>query len=239
MMKNKDNKFADTILLTGAGFTHNFGGFLSEIMWAHIFNHPLIQKCQNVKNLMIHNYDYESIYHIILSQQFWGKYSEGDREAIKKSVFEAYRQLDDTILNWSPTAYPVNLYGINKLIERFAGNPIEKKMSCFFTLNQDLFIERHFNTLGKPLTIPGVPIKPHPGDSTGRQSPLKKEDFITLPTGEKLEESKASSLSYQTFNYIKLHGSYNWKSSRGLDMLVIGQDKENQISNEPLLSWYF
>jgi hypothetical protein len=32
---------SENILLTGAGFTKNFGGLLASEMWAEIFNHEI------------------------------------------------------------------------------------------------------------------------------------------------------------------------------------------------------
>jgi hypothetical protein len=46
-------------------------------------------------------------------------------------------------------------------------------------------------------------------------------------------------LNASNFHYIKLHGSYGWKRSNLSDCLVIGYNKENQIVDEPLLSYYF
>ena len=40
-------------------------------------------------------------------------------------------------------------------------------------------------------------------------------------------------------HYIKLHGSFNWMSSDGKRIMVIGHKKESQIANEPLLKHYF
>ena len=34
----------EPVLLTGAGFTRNFGGFLANQMWDKIFNHEQVQK---------------------------------------------------------------------------------------------------------------------------------------------------------------------------------------------------
>ena len=62
--------------------------------------------------------------------------------------------------------------------------------------------------------------------------------FITLPK-DKVEEKVNQGLSsHNGIHYIKLHGSYGWKSSDGLDQLVIGTNKESLIQREPLLSYY-
>lgn len=41
------------------------------------------------------------------------------------------------------------------------------------------------------------------------------------------------------FHYVKLHGSLNWRSSDGRDVMVIGRNKLKRIRNEPLLDYYF
>ena len=41
-MKLMENN--ECIVLTGAGFTKNFGGYLGIEIWTKILNHPLIQK---------------------------------------------------------------------------------------------------------------------------------------------------------------------------------------------------
>ena len=55
------------ILLTGAGFTHNFGGFLGREMWAKIFNNPLIQTRTRIRELLLEDFDFESVYSRISS----------------------------------------------------------------------------------------------------------------------------------------------------------------------------
>ncbi len=232
-----------TILLTGAGFTHNFGGLLAEGMWAIIFNHPEVQKQAYVRKLMIEDFDYESIYHKVLKanriEGIFGKEdtSAEDKVAIRAAVFEAYRHLDNRIL--SPSSPCPNIYKVNELIERFASDRSEK--SFFFTLNQDLFIERWFDPSAKckPFSYPGINgMIPSRASGIKKRSPLERKDFIRLPNEKDIVEAKSVFASSKDFYYIKLHGSYGWNSSDGSDTLVIGQDKADSIAKEPLLSWY-
>jgi len=44
-----DIKTKGLILLTGAGFTKNFGGFLGSQMWDQIINDPEIQDNDNLR----------------------------------------------------------------------------------------------------------------------------------------------------------------------------------------------
>lgn len=233
---------AKTILLTGAGFTHNFGGPLADGMWAIVFNHSKVQKQTRVKNLMLQDFDYESIYHKILKAESIEEFfsdedtSADDKNAIRTAVFEAYKHLDNKLLNISSPC--PNISKVNELIERFTSKRSEK--SFFFTLNQDLFIERHFRPSAncKPFSYPGIKMIPDRASSLKRKSPLEQNDFIRLPDENAIETAKLAFTSSTDFHYIKLHGSYGWTSSDGSDMLVIGQDKVHRINNEPLLSWY-
>jgi hypothetical protein len=69
--------------------------------------------------------------------------------------------------------------------------------------------------------------------------PLEKQDFITLPTEEELIRKREERYSPRIIYYIKLHGSYGWRSSDGVNRFIIGKDKEVELSREPLLSYYF
>jgi len=52
-------KSNNLILLTGAGFTKNFGGFLADDMWDMILGHPLIQKNEKLKRLVLSNSNFD------------------------------------------------------------------------------------------------------------------------------------------------------------------------------------
>jgi hypothetical protein len=228
-------EFAKKILLTGAGFTKNFGGFLAREMWSKIFNHPKIQSRQHLRKLLMEDYDYESVYSKVLG----GDYTDDEKNAIDTAIFETYEALDKIAQEWtfrSDAPYPVNIYGVNKFIERFAGE--RDQMGFFFTINQDLFIERRFSSTKTMLVHPGVRKIPDAHKIISRL-PLEREDFIQLPTNKEMESNRVNPLSTTTLHYVKLHGSFGWKSSDGANRLVIGRDKEKQITEEPLLTWYF
>jgi hypothetical protein len=224
----------ENVLFTGAGFTKNFGGFLAKEMWSKIFNNPSVQSYSRVKKLLINDFDYESIYHRILN----GNYSEDEKNVISDTILEAYRSLDNICREWlfrNDAPNPVNIYGVNKLIERFSGGA--NKKGFFFTLNQDLFVERHFSSSNSGLILPGIKKIPD-AHKTIIKLEIENQDFIKLPTDSELNGSTNNFYS-ATIHYVKLHGSYGWISSSGLNRYVIGKDKEDQIEAEPLLSWYF
>lgn len=226
------------VLLTGAGFTCNFGGFLAKQMWALIFNCKEVQANGVLKNILKDDFNYESVFQKVLCRE----YTSELKEAMKASVNNAYGHLDEVIRGYRglPTSsYPIHIHGVSKLLNRFAGEGSER--GYFFTLNQDLFIERW--CIGdEPLQVPGF--RSHlPGLSSNRSRPLTQEDIVSVPTADTLSgfitKDAASVSSSGRFHYVKLHGSMNWRTSDGSNAMVIGGDKLEQISKEPILKWYF
>jgi len=212
------------ILLTGAGFTHNFGGFLAREMWSKIFNNPLVQSNPEIRDLLLKDFDFESVYFSVLSG---ARYAEPAKTALKQAVEAAYKDLDETVKNWhfrteNPTALDTHKFG--ELLSFLSERGSHK--GWFFTLNQDLYMERHKSYRS-------------PGASFGQPFVDRDEGggvkLITLPNEDEMEKAKAS---LNNAGYIKLHGSYGWVSSRGGNQMVIGKNKVDDINQEPLLKWY-
>lgn len=225
-------KSGPVFILTGAGFSKNFGGPLGSEMWAEIFNNPRIQADVDLREVLAENYDYESAYSQILESGL----PEEKKQVMREVMLEAYKQLDDILKEWifnDSGAYPVNRYLLADLIGRvYAAAPHPTK-AFMFTLNQDLFMERHWNW-----GSPGVPrIGRFQNDF--RSQSFSDNDFVQLP-GDDAETHLLKGLEDNAgIHYIKLHGSYGWKSSDGANQLVVGTSKEALIQKEPLLCTYF
>jgi hypothetical protein len=209
--------------LTGAGFTHNFGGYLARDMWALIFNNPLIDDSPSLKNALREDFNYERVYTSVLNENI---FSQEDRNILTKVVREAYGRLDESIRTFSRET-PIN--DAREIIKDFSMS--RGGSGLFFTLNQDLFVERF---LGGGMLHPGLADNKiwtllrerEYDDSCTVFVPIDKNDIKQLSTAD-------------DFLYIKLHGSFNWKKADGSDVLVIGRYKMGEIENEPLLDWYF
>lgn len=225
-VRNPENK----ALLTGAGFTKNFGGFLAEEMGDRIFESQYLRKYPSVRRILHKRSNYEDFYEEVLN----GDYKDYEKEAAKKAVLEAYEKLDEVIRNFVyRTNDQVNMYKVNYLFDRFAGGT--DQVGFCFTLNQDLFVERHFWGNKAHLELPCI----HPVPRHKRL--LEPQDYVTLPTEQALNNKINNiihPLNTSNFYYIKLHGSFNWKSSDESQRMVIGPGKEEQIGREPLLKWY-
>ncbi len=143
------------ILLTGAGFTKNFNGFLGKEMWSKIFNSSAIQSTPNIANLLRENFDYEDVYSRVLRGN---GFSDSEKQTMQQVVEAVYKKLDDATRNWifnndNPTAF--NIYGLNGDLMNLFQPANGQKRGFHFTLNQDLFMEREYR-----YRSPGAPFFP-------------------------------------------------------------------------------
>jgi len=228
--------FKKTILLTGAGFSKNFGGYLGREMWAKIFNNPELEKLPtSIKDKLRKNFDFESVYAEVLK--------DPDLEDIEKKNFEnvviaSYDDMDKMLGQYTQTGddpYQINFHEVSKLLGLFAGTGGNGDIGVHFTLNQDLFMEKklHRTALGLVTAKYGEYME---AAHTGRiDSKLKVilPDKIFIDEFEQKHMSSAGDLFY-----IKLHGSSGWLSADGSNKMILGNNKLIDIMKEPLLEWY-
>jgi hypothetical protein len=232
------------VLLTGAGFTKDLGGYLAQEMWAQIFNSPTIARYPRLIHILKHdvNFDYESVYDKVVYGQ---ETEEVELEAFSDALYSAYQVLDDRLRGLEGNQSPGSGVDLDKLcafLQLFGGTGNVR--GFFFTLNQDLFIERwlagkelHFS--GKlQLWIPGI--DNHVSGKNG--APLEKGDFLTLPPESAMarhrKRNEENISIYGRFQYLKLHGSWNWRTSDGKSAMAIGHAKSVLLEREPLLKWH-
>jgi len=226
---------AQHIIFTGAGFTKNFGGFLAMEMWTQIFNHPEVQKQPRLRELLLNDFDYESIYYQVLAVSN-DAFESVEKKAIHEAVRGAYGSIDEIISKCGLGPYgpqSANIGKVNDLLKCCAGN----NTGFFFTINQDLFIERYCDIPHKKAIYPFF--KENWILCPGKGEALPDDQWVTLPGKDEIDTKKAKSFASKYLYYLKLHGSYGWKSSDGTEKMVIGRNKEQQITHEPLLKRYF
>jgi hypothetical protein len=222
------------VLLTGAGFTHNFGAPLASGISSILLAHPAIRESTRVRTALLNDPHFEDIYHEVMTED---AYRPEEKDAIAAAVRSAYDYIDETVraYTFTPDApYPVNIYGVQRFIDRFSGN--SQRPGFFFTLNQDLFLERHYYN-GTIPTMPGIS-GTRGFSSLFAHAKLNQGDSFTLPGPRELEHAKTQP-DRPSFFYVKTHGSSNWLSSDGQQRMVIGHSKKEQIQREPMLAWYF
>ncbi|MDD5110402.1 MAG: SIR2 family protein [Patescibacteria group bacterium] len=223
-------QFKDVILLAGAGFTKDYGGFLGDEMWGLIFNHPSIQKNELLHKLFLGGqlFDFEDIYSEVNEST---SFNIEQKNGIKEATFAAYSLLDKILIE---RIRSTKVDGLVELIRIFKGDP--GKPGVFFTLNQDLFVERQIAyRLEGGLQTLGVN---HLAGVSGGRKLLDMSDFLTLPNSDKVKNIDIS--NYDGLLYVKLHGSWGWNSAVSSNRaMAIGYDKSRQIIEEPLLNFYY
>lgn len=220
------------LLLTGAGFTKNFGGFLATEMFALV--QTSVRQSPMLLRMLKDSLDYEEVYGRVVIEERDGGHEE--RAALVASIENAYRRLDAAVrrMVWSSTG--ISAFHLRQFIGRFAG-PNSHNPGYFFTLNQDLFIERHFGIAAGDvlLSLYGQPKAP-PNLHHNVARELGSDDQVLLE-GDTTHYRAAQEKSGSSFNYVKLHGSLNWRSPRIGNAMVIGHAKEGVIAREPLLAY--
>jgi hypothetical protein len=223
---------AKNVLLTGAGFTKPFRGYLASEMWALILSQPEICEHPNLRQCLLGNLNFEVVYDLI-SKNESNEYKAEARKAFVIALEKAYKHLHDaTSKDFQPEAYQL----CRVLLSRF-GHVKNDEVGVAFTLNQDLLVERHFSAELCNISIPGVR-----GNTwfRARHSEGFEVEPVKLPSRDEVETIASSfwSTNNQHLAYFKLHGSMGWRSTYGYESMIVGTTKTSAIEREPLLRWY-
>jgi len=226
-------RFSKRVLLTGAGWSRNWGAQLASEIWSSLIGHARIRSNARVRDLLLA----EQAFEIALGKTHVTPFAAGDREDIENAVLDIFVAMDREIAR--PDHDPwINIYKVQQLLFRFFGQRnAGNSVGYLFTLNQDLFFERHLyneHVASAPRgALPGLVTRPGQrwfGTNIGAYDPT----FTMAP----LADPKTQGQLQNQMNVIKLHGSFNWRSDDGANMMVVGTDKTAAIASMPLLSWY-
>jgi hypothetical protein len=224
-------KPAKNVLLAGAGFTRDYGGYLGGEMWARILSQPEVRDSP-LRGILLgdESLNYEALYNSIRDR--------GDSEVLfpklTVAINNVYGQMDREIAE----KY-ISQVSICEFIRCYV--PTNKnERGFFFTLNQDLFVERFFTSYtadgaSSQVEIPGL------HSQTWFRHNIDPLPMVRLRSEQEVKniEREFNKKSVKRLSYMKLHGSYNWSSRDGSAGMVIGTTKDKMIEREPLLKWYF
>lgn len=221
------------ILLTGAGFTANFGGLLAREMWSKILNNKKMEGLPTIKELLRKDFDFESVYADVKRNP---AISGEEKLLFQEIILDSYTSMDQGLRSYTASGrdpYGIYFGNASTFIASFQGSGQE--MGFHFTLNQDLFLERQVQRVPLGFLVPEY--RDYFQSITSQQ--LDPKIAVQLPNEAALENFKTNHLpSVGNFAYVKLHGSHGWQSSKGGDQMVLGNNKLQDIQNEPLLKWY-
>ena len=218
-------------LLTGAGFTKNFGGLLGDQIWSLLYSNPKLQSNDKLRSIFLERDNsgkrkgYEEIYGKVLDPAF--NYSQIEKDIIKLLINEIY-SLQERLIECQSNKWQHITHALGRFIGSF--------VTDFFTLNQDLFIEKELSKLFTNIKHNHVDIK----EPQIPSRPRLYLDTIQLPSSNSVNKIEFD--SNNIVRYFKLHGSINWFDSiTGKNKVIIGggdNDKREQIEKEPLLIEY-
>jgi hypothetical protein len=229
--------------LTGAGFSYPFGGKLASEIWATLFSRPQVQERPRLPNMLIDALVKNRGFEVALEYLHTGhSYTTEDINAMESAVIESFIDMDSDIGDSHRFRDgEMNIHKWQGFLQKFQGplNSSTCNSSFIFTLNQDLLLERHwynFDHNRMQINVPGIP---HPNGLNingrgffGSGLPPYSEQFDIVVPREPTIELKGK------LNYVKLHGSFNWRSEDGTSTLVIGGGKPSQIARLPILRAY-
>lgn len=213
------------ILLTGAGFSYNWGGPLASEVFSQLLADRGIDDPTRDR-LFAAPGGFEQV---LADLQLSTNPDDKKRhDALISSVVGVFNGMNNTFMYTKfefedPPQVP---YSMQSFLSRF---------HALFTLNQDALIDQHYApVVGGPMNwgrlhLPGLKHMPGFTPSGARQDKFammepNPSDF-TMPTTVQ--------------PYVKLHGSVNWvEFSHGQWVLIMGGQKAVSIGRYPLLTWY-
>lgn len=217
------------VLLLGAGFSRNWGGWLASEAFEYLLGCTEVD--EGLKELLWSHKrrgGFESALAQLQEEQTRsGRGAPAERLAkLQNAVRRMFADMDKAFSDVQFEFQNDREYSIVLFLTRF---------DAIFTLNQDLLLERHYLNDNVSLLsakrwngahIPGMrrtaaPASPLDNPHLGQWEP-NPGAFVVSPRHQP---------------YFKLHGSSNWVAS-GLDgLLVLGGNKQSIIDRYPVLKW--
>jgi hypothetical protein len=220
-------------LLTGAGFSANWGGWIASEAFEYLLGCPEIMSDQPLRDLLW-KYQATGGFEDALAELQRG-YSPGfaqhwSKEQLIKFQGCVGRMFDD-----------MNQGFLNRRDLEFSRTEASRMVRSFlmrfdaiFTLNQDVLLE-HFYCTDKVVQrqvrpeIPGM-------ERIAHSEPIHAESLSRATWRPRSPEDFRVSSGSQP--YIKLHGSSNWFANDGSRVMIIGGAKQQEIGHTPILNWY-
>jgi hypothetical protein len=211
------------ILLLGAGFSRNWGGWLASEVFEYLLGHPNIMINNDLKQLLWNNQKggFEEALAELQGKADLNITDRKNLESLELAISDMFSEMNNAFKNipdW-------NLKGENKSIVNFL-----KKFDAIYSLNQDLLLEYHYIE----------------SSDKGRLRHIKIHGAKVANPFTPTHEWALSKLSAEITNNVptnfqpiyKLHGSSNWVDSNGKPLLVLGGKKNEIINKLPILSNY-
>jgi hypothetical protein len=224
-------------LLTGAGFSYNWGGYLASEAFEFLLS--VTEGDDDLRSLLWRDHQAHLAFEDILAKlqrEFKSEWTAQRERDLRNLTSAVQRMFASMTYAFSQTPFESDPTGSNSGVVNFLA-----KFDAIFTLNQDLLLEQRYipcagqDVFPQSLQFPGFVAAYRPGLTRALDSStyghLAERIELYRP-----EETLTPLPRLQP--YIKLHGSIDIKQTEREMMLVIGGDKAASIADQPLLKWY-
>jgi len=219
------------ILLLGAGFSRNWGGWLASEAFEYLLGSPEIAHDEAIKNLLWRHKVRGGFEAALadLQAEYVGRRDQHTKDRLARfqaavsSMFRDMNRAFDKIVDFEPARPPQVGQRVVDFLVRF---------DAIFTLNQDLLLERHYKQCipnGPPRNWSGVSF---PGIEPW--GPVQPFSFLD----QKWRVSQSLDVPKTAQPIFKLHGSSNWIDKGGDELLIIGGNKSHAIQSHNILKRY-
>ena len=214
------------IALLGAGFTRNWGGWLASELAGELCG--LVSDDADLARRLKETRNFEKVLADIRGEAGRGATENQRFQVLQRAVLDAFDGMNRMLAHQH---FVFRTVGPEHWVVRFLA-----EFDAIYTLNQDILLELQY-TPGKvrrpqirewrESVYPGIRLP----DDWLDMMPVGRLDRVLI-VGEPTEVPIDSQPIY------KLHGSVNWRTDDGSNILVIGDGKDKTIRESALLSNY-
>jgi len=214
-----------SILLLGAGFSRNWGGWLAPEVFEYVLGSQYVDEPLRALLLSNGTRDFEVVLDNL--QQHVARTGAPDSrlDNLLRAIDEMFSEMNRGLSGSANYFWSGHL---NRTMGLFLN-----RFDAIFTLNQDTLLEAQYLTahLAEPGNWEGGVI---PGLVLREGDPVSEWPF----RGELTPTTATPAIPSRMQPYIKLHGSSNWRDASG-GLMIIGGSKKVAIEKSPLLVWNF
>jgi hypothetical protein len=223
------------LLLTGAGFSRNWGGWLADEAFEYLLGcaevTPFIrEQLWKSKGLNLGFEDTLRELRDLHANSEDGRYLQELRafETMLEGMFHTMR------IGFSNTAFEPGQGEARIDAEPTPVRDFLCRFDAIFTLNQDTLLEQRYSQSNLR--------QGSSGKWFGFQSPGVADLLVNgqkfASPGLFVPASPPFTVAERYQPYYKLHGSSNWRTSVNSALLILGGNKSTEINKIPLLTWY-
>jgi SIR2-like protein len=220
-------------LLIGAGFSHNWGGWLASEAFEYLLGDPAVVGNREIRELLW-KHQPQGGFEAALDELQRGsavsaKRNEAELRFAIARMFDAmnsaFKSSSLEFGDWIGNQRPVRDFLV--------------RFDAIFSLNQDLLLEHQYRG-----TADGLVDRDNPRTQKSWQLPGMRmiatldtastypaETGLWVPSGDQMIAPDQQPI-------FKLHGSSNWRAAEGSEVMILGGGKSESIARFPVLHWY-